>query len=332
MSPMFLLSLALAGAVAEECNSMLMTDLQRASGMLSRLDFKHALEQGRSSKVIPCIIHQTAKTHTLKEQEAKWAQTWKDMNPKCEYKLWNDTEIAELAQKVSPKIIWPIWEGLHPVQRADVFRYLVLWHQGGYYADVDVSCKKPIDQYKLPEATNMIVGYEFGHRFPEWQRAQIKFARTEQFQQWFIASAPGNPVLRRCLELIRQRYTWKVESTLELTGPGVFSDAVHEFLEMKSPHAVENEVKIRRHPPEAHFLSYPSESLFGYGKWKMWVFAAGRVNAAPMIAADDPTEGQENLVEHHFAGSWKKEEDLEDSQKKRNALSQQQATESAKGS
>ncbi|CAL1172962.1 unnamed protein product [Cladocopium goreaui] len=104
----------------------------------------------------------------------------------------------------------------------------------------------------------MIVGYEFGHRFPEWQRAQIKFARTEQFQQWFIASAPGNPVLLRCLELIRQRYTWKVESTLELTGPGVFSDAVHEFLEMKSPHAVENEVKVRRHPPDVHFLSYPS--------------------------------------------------------------------------
>ena len=95
----------------------------------------------------------------------------------------NDTEIAELAQKASPKVIWPIWDGLQPVQRADVFRYLVLWWQGGYYADVDVSCKKPIDQYKLPASTNMIVGYEFGHRFPEWQRRQIKFARTEQFQQ-----------------------------------------------------------------------------------------------------------------------------------------------------
>ncbi|CAL1130886.1 unnamed protein product [Cladocopium goreaui] len=165
----------------------------------------------------------------------------------------------------------------------------------------------------------MIVGYEFGHRFPEWQRAQIKFARTEQFQQWFIASAPGNPVLLRCLELIRQRYTWKIESTLELTGPGVFSDAVHEFPEMKSPHAVEKEVEIRRHPPEAHFLSYPSESLFGYGQWKMWVFAAGRVNAAPMIAADDPTEGPENMVGHHFAGTWKKDKDMEDSQKRREA-------------
>ena len=27
---------------------------------------------------------------------------------------------------------------------------------------------------------------------------------------------------------------------------------------MKSPHAVENEVKVRRHPPDVHFLSYPS--------------------------------------------------------------------------
>ena len=145
---------------------MVQTDLRSASGMMSRNDFRHALEN-QGSKAIPCVIHQTAKTHTLKEPEAKWAQTWKDKNPQCQYKLWNDTEIAELAQKASPKVIWPIWDGLQPVQRADVFRYLVLWDQGGYYADVDVTCNKPIDQYKLPQATNMIVGYEFGHRFPE---------------------------------------------------------------------------------------------------------------------------------------------------------------------
>eukprot|EP00435_Cladocopium_sp_Y103_P058787 s255_g20.t1 len=154
MSPILFLSLAFSAAcstaVAEDCNAMLQTDLRSASGMMSRLDFKRALEQG-GSKAIPCIIHQTAKTHTLKAKESAWAQTWKDMNPKCQYKLWNDTEIEALAQKASPKIIWPIWEGLQPVQRADVFRYLVLWYEGGYYADVDVSCKKPIDEYKLPE-------------------------------------------------------------------------------------------------------------------------------------------------------------------------------------
>ena len=37
----------------------------------------------------------------------------------------------------------------------------------------------------------MIVGYEMGHRLKEKRRAEIKFARMEQFQQWFLASAPG---------------------------------------------------------------------------------------------------------------------------------------------
>jgi len=35
----------------------------------------------------------------------------------------------------------------------------------------------------------------------------------------------GNPVLLRCMELIRQRYTWKIESTLGLTGRIVLGKA-----------------------------------------------------------------------------------------------------------
>jgi len=297
---------------SEEC-SMLQKDFPSASHLMTQSEYVQLLEQGSGgSKAIPCVIHQTAKTHTLNEKETAWAQTWKDLNPECQYKLWNDTEINKLCETASPDLLWPIWEGLKPIQRADVFRYLVLYHEGGYYADVDVSCKKPIREYKVPEGANMLAGYEFGHRFPEWQRKQIKFARGEQFQQWFIASAPGNPILMRILQLIRQRFTWKMENTLELTGPGVFSDAVHEFLAMKTPHAMEHEMKIRRHTPEQHFLSYPSENLFGYGDWKLWVFAAGRVNAAPQVAQDDPTEGLENLVEHHFEGTWKTDQDWEE--------------------
>jgi hypothetical protein len=41
------------------------------------------------------------------------------------------------------------------------------------------------------QEASMIVGYEMGHRLKEKRRAEIKFARMEQFQQWFLASAPG---------------------------------------------------------------------------------------------------------------------------------------------
>lgn len=261
--------------------------------------------------VIPCVIHQTAKRHQLQENESLWAETWRAKNPQCKYKLWNDTEIAQLARTRSPDLMWPIWEGLTPVQRADVFRYLVLWDQGGYYADVDAACTLPIDQYKIPKEASMIVGYEMGHRLKEKRRAEIKFARMEQFQQWFLASAPGNPVLLRCMELIRQRYTWKIESTLELTGPGVFSDAVQEFLQQDDHRAVEEEVRIRRTPPKVHFLSYPSETLYGSGLWKMWLLAAGRAKVSAMVAREDPGEAPQNLVKHYFAGSWKTEKDFE---------------------
>lgn len=33
------------------------------------------------------------------------------------------------------------------IQRADLFRYVVLYDAGGVYADIDVSCSVPIDSW-----------------------------------------------------------------------------------------------------------------------------------------------------------------------------------------
>ncbi|CAK9006193.1 unnamed protein product [Durusdinium trenchii] len=156
-----------------------------------------------------------------------------------------DEEVEKFVQQNSDQLLWPIWPGLTHVERADVFRYLVLWKEGGYYADANVECMKPIDEWGIPNEATMIAGYEFGHRLPEEDRKLFQFARTEQFEQWFLASAPGNPVLLRCMELVRQRYSWKLQDTLQLSGAGVWSDAVHEFLARTVPEVLEKEVAFR---------------------------------------------------------------------------------------
>ena len=107
---------------------------------------------------IPCVIHQTWKSHELLSPQNRYAETWTRMNPDCEYRLWNDTEIALLAQRESPNVIWPVWDGFSPVEKADVFRYLVLWCFGGYYADADVECARPISTWDVPKDTDLIVG------------------------------------------------------------------------------------------------------------------------------------------------------------------------------
>eukprot|EP00435_Cladocopium_sp_Y103_P026523 s1668_g6.t1 len=205
--------------------------------------------------------------------------------------------------------IAPIWSALSPAERADIFRYLVLYDQGGYFAELSVSCEKPIADYQVPQDAKMLVGYEFGHRWSEVQRLEVNFARTEQFANYFLASAPSNPVLRRVLEMVRERFSWKIQST-DLTGAAALSDAVHEFLEVSTPDAIAKENNVRKtlgesetleteNPPNVHFLSYESEHLYGEGEWKVWLLAAGRVNSAPQVAADDPKEAAELLVSRH---------------------------------
>eukprot|EP00913_Durusdinium_trenchii_P011652 g10943.t1 len=179
--------------------------------------------------------------------------------------LHRSEECSSFLQTAESKTIEP--------EREDVFHYLVGFEEGGYMADSGVTCEKPIDQFPVPKNATMIVGYEFGHRFTEVQRKKANFARTEQFAKYFFASAPGNPILKRCLQLVRQRYTWKVQAPQDLTGAATFSDAVHEFLDKNTPEALEHEISIRQNRPSLHFLSYPSERRLGADlvSWTCWM-------------------------------------------------------------
>ena len=42
---------------------------------------------------IPCVIHQTWKTHTLDSNQEDFVKSWTSKNPECQHKLWNDAEL-----------------------------------------------------------------------------------------------------------------------------------------------------------------------------------------------------------------------------------------------
>lgn len=292
-----LVRLILLTTLAAKCCSQSVSLLQTLADPIP-----HSVHVGPTG--IPCVIHQTWKTHQLSDQQFSCMNTWKSKNPTCEHRLWNDTEIEALCREKSPGLIWPIWDGLSPVERADVFRYLVLWDQGGYYADLDVQCRKPVSEFPVPNDVNMIVGYEARRRLEETDREKVDFSRVEQFENWFLASAPANPVLLRTLEIIRQKFLWKVQKTIDFTGPGTFSDAVHEFLANCSEgHGIPVEVS-RRTGKDTGMLSFPSESKYQFGEWKAWLLASGRV-ASPGGYASGADPG-EKVLEHRFFGTWKK--------------------------
>jgi mannosyltransferase OCH1-like enzyme len=52
------------------------------------------------------------------------------------------------------------------VERSDFFRYLIVLHTGGVYADIDTECRKPLDRF-LRASDTLVVGWENEFRTDE---------------------------------------------------------------------------------------------------------------------------------------------------------------------
>lgn len=86
-------------------------------------------------------IHQTSKTKNLNRFQKECSDNAQKFHPESEYNLWDDEDIKHLAQKEFPDLL-NIWNQLQGIQRADIGRYLILYVNGGMYADTDIIFNK----------------------------------------------------------------------------------------------------------------------------------------------------------------------------------------------
>lgn len=89
---------------------------------------------------VPKIIHQTYKTTEVPEKWREATDSVRSLHPDYEYMFWTDDSAREfIAQHYS----WflPTWDSYpYNIQRSDALRYIVLYHFGGVYIDMDVGC------------------------------------------------------------------------------------------------------------------------------------------------------------------------------------------------
>ena len=89
------------------------------------------------------------------------SESWKEMHPHWEYRLWTDSDIEALklenvklyrnAHKIVP-------EDAIGQYKADIARYEILYRFGGVYADMDTTCQKDCDG--IFDTDNMVVAWE----------------------------------------------------------------------------------------------------------------------------------------------------------------------------
>ncbi|KAM6525137.1 hypothetical protein FALCPG4_010697 [Fusarium falciforme] len=217
----------------------------------------HPTRPSRGSS-FPQKIWQTWKLDPLnfEDRDLVTSRTWVAKNPNMRYEVLTDAnEMAFVEEHFGPNglnrpDIVKFYRSINlQIIKADLLRYMIMYAQGGVYADIDVEALRPVHRF-IPERydekdIDMIVGVEIDQ--PDFSDHPILGKKSKSFCQWTIISKPHQPVM---LKLIENIMVWlknvakeqKVplgevqldfDQVISGTGPSAFTKALLEQMNQR---------------------------------------------------------------------------------------------------
>jgi len=168
--------------------------------------------------MIPKIIHQTFETKFTPPGMSRARGSWSANNPEYVYKFYEATDRIDFIKNNFPVSVLKAYHDIIPgAFKADLFRYCVLYIEGGVYADSDTTCLTPLDEYINKDTSLLVVRDD--------PMAKKWLANA------FIATKAGEGIfldaINRCVENIKSR---KEMFYLDYTGPGLLGKCVNRRL------------------------------------------------------------------------------------------------------
>ena len=164
--------------------------------------------------VFPKAIYQTWSTKKLPASIQNSIDLMLLLNSEYEYRLFDDRDMLLFIEQNYDSTVVDAFNSLTiGGAKADFWRYLILYKNGGVYLDIDSMIVVSDDGCCVISREN-----NFG-----------------LFVQWCLMFTPNHPILKNCIEscvenIANKKYT----SVLQLTGPVVYSNAVNKFFDDES--------------------------------------------------------------------------------------------------
>ena len=211
---------------------------------------------------IPKIIHQTYyNKESLPAEVINSIDKLKIANPDWEYKFYDDAAILVFIRANYGDAVLNRIKKINPkynVVMADLFRYLVMYKEGGLYLDIKSTASRPLNQIIKPDDTFLISQWrnQLGFKFEGWGIFEelIKIPGGE-FHNWYIAAIPNHPFLLKVINSVLfniDHYTKEIFGVgkigvLRVSGPIAYTLAIAPMLKSNS---------FRIFDPEADGLDY----------------------------------------------------------------------------
>ena len=201
----------------------------------------------RPTTVIPLQIFQTWYTKDLPPYMRKCVDTLKSQNPEFKHFLYDDDECREYIAKNYDADVLSAFDQLIPgAYKADLWRYCVLYKEGGIYLDIKYRCSAG---FKLIELTDD----EYFVKDREWTYRGVYNA--------FMVCKPGNPILKLAIDRVVNNVDMRYYGVTALapTGPYLlvncmtpsqYKSMVLRFDEIDGFHIIYGNMQILTEYPE----------------------------------------------------------------------------------
>ena len=242
----------------------------------------------------PLLLHQAWKTRRVSEMDdvlASCVRSWRTVNPRLRQELYDDARAGAFVRKHYPQYTSIYFEQLtRAVERADLFRYLVVHHFGGYWADVDTVALRPLDSLK----GDLVVGREPQNTADGFGVVQYFFGATPRHA--FFGDFLLPLVARR---VARRRDPRQPASVLWATGPQAFTAAYKAYVR-----ATRGDVGARA-STSTSTTRLRGESSRRWDSYRHWDRRVLPMCALGAWCFDCAAHGYAPYLEHRFLGSWK---------------------------
>lgn len=157
-----------------------------------------------------------------------YPQSWVELNPGWDYRLWTDEDLLTFMSEQRPDLLELYLSYSRPVQRADLARYAILQAYGGVYADIDTRCLAPLEPL-IGDQRVILCEEPERHHEPARVRGMDRL-----YFNGTMASPPGHPFWDRVIEQCQLMSHQRDRDVLDTTGPILLTSVVDRWPDRNS--------------------------------------------------------------------------------------------------
>lgn len=204
---------------------------------------QNLIPKEKEHKGIPKCIYQTYKNNDLPDEIKENIKNIRKLNPSWEYRFFDDRDVEVWIRENYGEGILAYYKMINPTYgaaRADLFRYLLIYKNGGVYLDIKSTLVKPLDEFIRDDDMCILTHWGSQHK----EHVEIRDNHRE-YQQWHIIASKGHPYLKMVIENVLRNikvyntffHQTGAMATLRITGPISYTNSIDSIID-KSKHRV----------------------------------------------------------------------------------------------